>query len=107
MSTGGSWLKALKPAIGPALDEPPTAPKPTSLDELARNIIRARNLRVQAETIVAKVESSIEQTMAALELQKQEAERSLAEARRVEREEVARLVTECRELGIKSEDLVS
>lgn len=105
--TTGSWLKALKPTIGPALDDPPTAPKPMSFDELAKNIVRARNLRVQAETMVAKVESSIEQTMAALSLQKQEAERSLGEARRVEKEEIARLVAECKELGIRAEDLVA
>lgn len=99
-------MRAIRPAIGPALDEPPTAPKPLSLDELAKNIVRARNLRVQAETMVAKVESSIEQTMAALSLQKQEAERALGEARRVEKEEVFRLVSECKELGIRPEDLV-
>ena len=101
-----SWLHAIRPAIGPARDEPPTAPSPTSLDEIKTLIIRARNLRVQAETVVAKVENSIEQTMAALALQKQEAERALGEARRVEREEIAKLISECLELGIRAEDVV-
>ena len=105
--TTGSWLKALKPNIGPGLDDPPTAPSPMTLDELSRCIIRARNLRVQAEAMVAKVDSSIEQTMAALSLQKQEAERSLGEARRIEKEEIARFVKEAKELGIRPEDLVS
>lgn len=105
--TTNSWLKALKPAIGPALDDPPTAPKPLSLDELAKNIVRARNLRVQAETMVAKVESTIEQTMAALQLQKQEAERGLGEARRIEKDEILRLISECRELGIRPEDITT
>jgi len=105
--TTGSWLKALKPTIGPALDDPPTAPKPLSMDDLAKNIIRARNLRVQAETMVEKVENSIEQTMSALSLQKQEAERSLVEARRIEKDEIAKFVKEAKELGIRPEDLVT
>ncbi len=106
MSTG-SWMRAIRPAIGPALDEPPTAPSPMTLDELGRGIIRARNLRVQAEAMVAKVESSIEQTMAALSLQKQEAERSLGEARRIEKDEIAKFVKEAKELGIRPEDLTT
>lgn len=105
--TTGSWLKALKPTIGPALDDPPTAPKPLGMDDLAKNIIRARNLRVQAETMVEKVENSIEQTMSALSLQKQEAERSLVEARRIEKDEIAKFVKEAKELGIRPEDLVT
>jgi len=100
-------MKAIRPAIGPALDDPPTAPKPVSLDTLAAAIVRARNLRVQAECMVEKVISTIEQTMAALEHQKQEAEGGLGEARRIELEEIARFVSECKELGVKAEDIAS
>ncbi len=108
MSIIAKWpIRTVLSGAGPGLDDPVTAPKPLSLDTLAQAIIRSRNLRVQAETVVAQVEEATTRTMAALEQQKREAVRALDEARKVEREDVGRLVAECKELGIKPEDLVS